>query len=1187
MTSATLHTSAGALPTRQNDDVTCPSCGAEVPDGSQFCPACGSPVAITPDERRLVTVLMADIVGFTSFAESADPEHVKNVVDECFARVVDDVRAFGGDLDKIVGDEIVATFGTRQAHEDDAERAVRAALAMRDTVRTLGAEIDVDVTLRIGINTGEVLVGAMRAGGDPTVMGDVVNTASRLEAVATPGAIVVGAATHTATSHVIRFRSLGELDVRGRSERVEAWEALEAIAPPGRYPRLKGAEPLVGRREEMALLHAALDLSVARRTSQVMVLTGEAGVGKTRLLVEICMDAMKRDVRVLGGICVGYGERDPWAPLAHAIRHELDIQANAGPDSVRDDVSSSVTRILTTSEGDADTDEIQRVVDAVTRVLGHETNPDVDPVRAREEESRGLFTYLEGLAAEGPLILAVTDLQWAEPELLDLIERLVDRPARTALFVVVTSRADSDALWRPSGGANTIELHVTPLDSDATTELAAGILGRPIDSAVAGLLRERSGGNPRFVQELAALIEDCDPDDPATIEARLSALPATLHGLVAARLDSLPSEQHSLLDDFAVVGMAGPTEAALSLSGRGRGDELLNALQADGLLTLEDGSFRFESELIRDVAYQTLTKSERARRHAALIPWFDDERTVTALAEHAAEAALLARELGGIAGTPDDLEPRARAALRAAAEAAEHRESFSAAHRHWDQLIALIEPNDQIELRSALLGRARAANGISDHESAQVDAERVLEESQVDGDRASEAQARSVLGSVLQSRNDYDASDQELGRAASLFRDIGDERAVADVLRQQGHNRLFSGELEEAERRISEALAAYRRLDDIRGEAWAMQNLAWIAFIRNDAVEAEERLDESVELFTRVSDWGGLSWALGLLAYVRFTRGRLHEAEDLGLAIEAEARETGNRWAQGMMGVLLANVALWTGRCALSIERAVVAGSMFEAIDDSWGQFQAAGPQARALTKLGRWDAWDDLMRTMRPIARSLADPGMHTVPDWIAAASLVDRGDGAAALAILESIDDDWIGLGSVERTAAHALALTQIGDAEAAAQLAREPFGALEDDGPRANLGATLALAELGRGDLDAADAVIASLEGLSGGTWVDRVRLDEARALAAARKGDAGQAIAALSAARGRVGETDSILDHAIVEIARATVLETLGDAAAGDAEADATRALSGLGIDADGWRRGFRLAADLPTPIAADV
>ena len=290
----------------------CGSCGADAPDEARFCPSCGHTLVTRPDERRVATVLFADLVGFTTFSESADPEHVKNLVDRCFERLVADVTAFGGQVDKIVGDAIVALFGAPVAHEDDAERAVRAALQMQRTLATLRQDLRVSAEMRVGVNTGEVLVGAMRAAGEYTAMGDVVNTASRLQAAARPGQVIVGPLTHEATRRVVRYEPLGALVVKGREEPVEAWTAEEVIALPGQQPKQTRAS-LVGRDPEMSLLRRMLDAALNRQRAQLVLLFGEAGVGKSRLAVELAAMAYEeRSATVLKAPCLPYGEANVW-----------------------------------------------------------------------------------------------------------------------------------------------------------------------------------------------------------------------------------------------------------------------------------------------------------------------------------------------------------------------------------------------------------------------------------------------------------------------------------------------------------------------------------------------------------------------------------------------------------------------------------------------------------------------------------------------------------------------------------------------------------------------------------------------------------------------------------------------------------------------------------------------------------
>ncbi len=312
--------------------MTCPACGLPVPEGARFCSECGQRLIAATDERRLVTVLMADLVGFTALSAGSDPEQVKRLVDACFDALVVDIVDFGGRLDKIVGDEIVALFGAPIAHEDDAERAVRAALRMHDTLAALAPDLGIRVRMRVGLNTGEVLVGAMRAGGDPTVMGDVVNTASRLQKIAEPGQVIVGPATYAATRTVVRYEDLGPQGLRGREEPVEAYRAIEAPEPPGRR-RASEHAPLLGRDAEVSTLEQVVALASRKQRAHLVLLSGEAGVGKSRLASELGVRAVQNfGAEVLTGQCIPYGDANVFVAVAEAVRRACDCDGDSNGD---------------------------------------------------------------------------------------------------------------------------------------------------------------------------------------------------------------------------------------------------------------------------------------------------------------------------------------------------------------------------------------------------------------------------------------------------------------------------------------------------------------------------------------------------------------------------------------------------------------------------------------------------------------------------------------------------------------------------------------------------------------------------------------------------------------------------------------------------------------------------------------
>ena len=349
-----------------------------------------------PDERRVATVLFADLVGFTSLSETADPEHIKNLVDRCFERLATEVTTFGGQVDKVIGDALVALFGAPVAHEDDAERAVRAALRMQERLAEMREEVGMDVHLRIGINTGEVLVGALRAGGDYTAMGDVVNTASRLQQIAGPDQVVVGAATHATALRGVHYEPLGPITVKGREEPVAAWRALAALAPPGhRHRRVE--TPIVGRDSEIAVLRAALATATTRRRAHLVIVTGEAGVGKTRLASELGHIAeCEQGARVLNGQCIPYGETNVWWPIAAMVAEACEVDLTDPEAQVPSCTRGAVRAVLGFDDDDP---EVGRITEGLLYLM-REGGPGegVDPTRAREEALRAALAFFAGLA---------------------------------------------------------------------------------------------------------------------------------------------------------------------------------------------------------------------------------------------------------------------------------------------------------------------------------------------------------------------------------------------------------------------------------------------------------------------------------------------------------------------------------------------------------------------------------------------------------------------------------------------------------------------------------------------------------------------------------------------------------------------------------------------------------------------
>jgi class 3 adenylate cyclase/tetratricopeptide (TPR) repeat protein len=1156
--------------------MNCPSCGSVAPEDARFCPSCGHALVARHDERRVATVLFADLVGFTSLSESADPEQVKNIVDRTFERLAAEVVSYGGQVDKVIGDALVAIFGAPVAHEDDAERAVRAGLRMQERLEQLNRDAGLDLRMRIGINTGEVLVGALRAGGDYTAMGDVVNTASRLQTIAQPGQVVVGPATHAATSRAVRYEPLGSLSVKGRDGAVDAWRAVSAIAPPGARTA-RPVTPLVGRDDEFVVLRASLTTAVTRRRTHFIMMVGEAGVGKTRLAAELGDEAVEHhNARVLTGHCIPYGETDAWYPIGAMVAAGCCVDLDDDTDVQRSAAHHAVASVL---GGSTDAAEIGRIVEGLLALMGKAPHSEgVDPNRAREDALRAGLAFLAALAGERPLVLILSDLHWADPELLDFLPRLLQRLTGLPVLLLATARAEFAEVWSPPPGRhNVVNVHLDPLDDDDTDALLAALMpDTPVDVRVA--LRDRSGGNPFFVEELAAMAGDTD--GRAGPE-----LPATLHGLVAARLDRLAAPEKSVLEDAAVIGMTGPI-VLVEVLATTRGIDARTALHhlaAAGLLDVGDDEYAFRNELTREIAYSTLTKAERARRHGLLAKTIamDGERTgrieevMDRLAYHWNLSASLLTELGTGEGLPPEMAHEAASFLSRAARRAEQREDWKSAEKHVNHALPLLDADQRTERLGLHLLRARARAEQRDTPGARHDLAVLEELAHELGDKRARASAATILGDVQYKEGDLVASTSTLDRAVAQWRELGDGYGLAEALRFSGMTALFRANMDKANAEIEEALSLFRAAHDLRGEAWALQNLAWLAFIQGEYPIAEARLETSAATFGEIGDWGGVSWALGLLAWVRFVQGRMEEARDLAMRMEQEARELGNRWAGAMMNVLLANIGVWSGELAAAREQARTALEVFQGLSDPWGEVQAMSPLILSYALAGDHAKAIALIDEIETVGYEVIDESMSRFPGMVRVGLAVMTGDDRA-LELAERLLGDLDGQRFIndEQRMLLGMAHLQHGDVDGALELLSHArslaFGAGSD--VAIDVAYALALVAAGRAQ-EALDLTEVSEPSLV--TYLDKFRHSLARAFAFARLGDPVAADHALAHAMGIVDPTDAVLDRALARLAAAALW---GESVRGEvATSDAFDLLERSDVRPVGWERLFALMA----------
>jgi class 3 adenylate cyclase/tetratricopeptide (TPR) repeat protein len=1086
------------------------------------------------EERRVVTVLFADLVGFTTLAEHRDPEQVKRLIDAAFVRLVADVEAFGGRVDKLLGDALVVMFGAPIAHEDDPERAVRAGLQMQQTLAAFAADQDdlVDMALRVGINTGEVLVGTV-ARTDYTAMGDVVNTASRLQGLAPPGAVVVGDATRVLCSDAIRFEQLPSTQLRGRDQIETVWRAIGVDAPASSRRR-RVEVPFVGRIVERTILDA-VTRHVAAGRGAVVSLVGEPGIGKSRLVDEVIAEftSISDNVGVFDGACAPYGEVNVWWPLASAIASRFGIRAGAPPDEIR---SLALAKVSSIPGLHVESPDVRREIEVLLHVLGHPSElDDVDPVGQRDAVVDAVVTMLRRRTTVGPVVLWIDDLQWSHAPLRQLLTTIARSASDLPLLVVTAHRSGHDLEWPPAIERSfVLQLPLGPLDQHESSLLVGELVDKRSTPDLVQELYDRSGGNPLFLSELALLAARDDTDDVQ--------LPGSLRALIAARLDQLTPGCRAIVDNAAVLGTESYVNALqefASAMGQRFDPADLDELVADGLLEVDGSWWRFRSDVVREVAYQTLTKQARAQRHAGVANVMGSEAKapVEALAHHAATAAELLGELGSVPGVNPGIRPRAVELLGQAADASYAVGAFRRGVTFSRRALALVGDDPALR-RPILLRHATGLVELRTLDEARAVLAELLEAAERDGDQVAEGEAWRLLGSADQLDGDLVNARVKLGRAVDIFRELGDEVHLAAALRARGFSEVLGGSLHDARWFLGEADAVYASLGDERGRAWVEQNRAWVAFLSGDNAAAEAQLDHSIATFEQLGDQQGANLARGLLAFVRYFERRFDEAEALAQEIAVEARRWGDDWGYSMMQVLGANLRLWTGRlqeAAQYAERALVG---FRRLGDRFGILQALGPLNRARVALGRTA---DAERGVEEVL-ALSDMfGSLAFASVSAAGVEMHLGNGPRAVELagesVERMDVTGVDLDETRVVLALGLCLSDRAD-EALARLLdvdveRLPFAL-----------AARATAHAMVGDDQAALADADAVEDVEGASYFDRVLAGVVGSAAAARSGapDAPQratAVAALAEACG---------DVVMGALARVTALRIAGDVVA---------------------------------------
>jgi class 3 adenylate cyclase len=621
---------------------TCLDCGQENPEIAKFCLACGVALDRGPsardEERRVVTVLFVDLVGFTSRAETLDPEDVRAILDRYYDRVRTEIERFSGLVEKFVGDAVMAVFGAPVAYGDDPERAVRAALAVRDALADLNAsDAELDLQTRIAVNTGEAVVAldARPGHGEAMVAGDVVNTAARLQASAPVGAIVVGEETYLSTRAAIEYEPGTPVTARGKALPVPVWFAVDAVTGAGE--RTLSPVPMIGRERELELLRGIWERVLGERRAHLVTIFGPPGIGKSRLAWEFGELLTELGGRTLRGRSTPYGASTPYAAFSAHLKQVAGIFDSDPADVASEKLDAAVAELA----GEADAPQVSSHLASLVALRTGTEAPD------RQTLFLAARRIVEQLAVRQPTLLVFEDLHWADASMLDLLDELAALLRDSPVFLLAVARPDL-LTERPTWGGGLPAYTAIPLEpllgKDAE-ELAERLLGHGDPDRISRLL-EISEGNPLFIEELTASLAE-RPD------ATGAELPTSIRAIIASRLDALPAPERSLLLDAAVVGRVFWDGAIAAMTDGQDMRTLLGSLERRDLIRRESVSrlqgqeqFRFKHALIRDIAYKRLTRATRRRRHDA-VARFLEQATI----EGAAAADAIAhhwREAGNV-----------------------------------------------------------------------------------------------------------------------------------------------------------------------------------------------------------------------------------------------------------------------------------------------------------------------------------------------------------------------------------------------------------------------------------------------------------------------------------------------------------------------------------------------------------
>jgi class 3 adenylate cyclase/tetratricopeptide (TPR) repeat protein len=1022
----------------------------------KFCGECGtaltaSPPAPTPAsapaaERRLVSVLFADLVGFTTASEGRDSEETRELLSQYFEISRGIIERYGGSVEKFIGDAVMAVWGTPVATEDDSERAVRAALELVAAM----PELHPALQARAGVLTGEAAV-TLGATSQGMVAGDLVNTASRVQSAAEPGTVLVDEATRTAADAAVAFEEAGEHELKGKTEPVRLWRALRVVANRGGEGRSSGLEaPFVGRERELRIVKDLFHASAEDGRAHIVLVTGSAGIGKSRLSWEFekYLDGLALTAWWHRGRCPSYGDGVAYWALAEMVRGRAGILENDEVEAALATLAAAVERHVSV-ETDRDWVRVR-----LAQLLGL-----ADASFERDDLFAAWRLFFESLADEEPTILVFEDLQWADAGLLDFIEYLVEWARTKPIFVLGLARPEL-AEKRPTFGTTTrggfTGLALEPLPDEAMDALLDGLVpGLP--EGVRAAIRGRAEGIPLYAVETVRMLmnrgqlEQADGAYRVVGELDSLAVPETLHALVASRIDALEPAERELVQNASVLGKTFVVEAVASVSGTSAEDvgSILGALVRKEVLFLESdprsaerGQYGFLQDLVRHVAYETLAKRDRKARHLAAASFFEtswvgrEQEVVEVVAAH----YLTALELEPDAEEAGELRKTVRDTLARAGERAASLGANSEAATAYARAAELAdEPRDEARLLTAA-GRAAGAHGEVDR----------------------------ATGYLL--------------RAVELLEQDGDHLAAARSSADLAQIEALSGRVVEAIERMERAHAVLVVGEQDEDLAFILSQLArWLYFAERFEL-CEERNDQALEIGERLRLVEVISHALNTKGLLASEQGRWETylalvRHALELAVENNLYEAMTRGYTN-----LGEAENQRGNFAEAEALRIKGLELGRRIGDRAGEWWSLGNLSETYLETGKWD---EVMRWLDELPDGLEPQalGLHVSAAQIAR----HRNDPAAARRALENATR-FADSAAFQNRTVYAITRYNVllveGDSAGACALVEDARDALDAGGYAGQSDLLISEAALLTGELERAERAVAAVEALAPG-------------------------------------------------------------------------------------------------------